>query len=317
MFLPITLNGMKAVTARKVTARTVLRAGAVAIAVGLAIPAAASDHPSIRATREDGSVRLEIERVEDDRRLTVFRSVEPFASQPDLDTASEVTRLRAGEAEFVDTAPSGLPWYYGVFTQRELEDSEPQFVEGENVTDEPVRIPLAEEPRSIDADDQHSRPRRGRPLPRLNPDHSAITGEPLPPSALPSVSRRPVEPETESAIERLLERASNEEDEEPEVIILREEQTRRRSANAQTLQQIVRATIETERWEDAVDYLTSLLVLSLSPEVEQRAHFYLGQAYYFRNAPRRAVLYLLQANDTYHAESRTFIDAALSALADE
>lgn len=285
------------------------------LALSAAAPGLAQDIPSIRASSEDDAIHLEVVHSDDEAAFVLFRALEPLTSQVQLDEATEVARLSPGERSFVDTAPAGLPWYYAVFSKSELEADEPRFVAGENVTDEPERIQRSEEPASIDTADETPRSHRSRPLPRLNPDHSAITGEPLPPSALPHVRRRPIDGETEAAIERLLERAPTGERRRPEPAVLDHGEAAERSENEQTLRQIVRATVEPERWDNAVDYLGSFLARSLSRSEERMVFFYLGQAHYYRDEYRRAILYLLQANDDHYAESRPFIDAALIALA--
>ncbi|MFP4643264.1 MAG: tetratricopeptide repeat protein [Spirochaetales bacterium] len=307
---------MKAVTSRADIGLWVRLVAAFVLAVSLGMPAGADDHRSIRATTDGDRIRVEIERAENDQTLVLFRGIEPLGSPDDLDLALEIARLDGGESEFTDTAPAGLPWYYGVFTEEALEKDDPQFIAGETVTDAPARVELEDQATAVDTlvEERQQSP-RARPLPRLNPDFSPITGAPLPPSALPSIGRESLDPETEEAIDRLLEGEESGQRNRPEATILDEPEDRQDSENGRTLQQIVEATIGRERWDDAVDYLTSFLSHTRSPEMERRVYFYLGQAYYFRSEHRKAVLYLLQATDQYYAESRPFINAALNALA--
>ncbi len=286
----------------------------MALALGSPVTAFADEAPEVHAAAGEDGIRIEVRDFDPEESLVVLRGLEPMTSPAELEQATEVTRLEPGEQAYVDTAPAGLPWYYAVVAESELQADDPDLRAGDNVTVEAERRPLTAQAAGM-TPEAEDRPRRGRPLPRLNPDHSAITGAPLPPSALPRVTRREVAPETEAAIERLLERAPEGERHKPEAVRLEHEETGERSHHHETLRQIVRATIEQERWDEAIDYLNALRALSLSPSEEQHALFYLGQAHYFRSAYRQAVLYLLQVNETLYSESRPFIDAALNALA--
>ena len=262
-------------------------------------------------------VRVDISVEGEPGELVAFRNIDPITSSAALAEAVEVARLAPGQVFFFDDPPPGIPTYYAVLTAEMLNDGEPQFIDDANVTATPLRLPVDQPFAGIRDPEDAARPARTRPLPTLNPERSAITGEPLPPPALPDPSRAPVSEETRTAIERLRSAAPAEADVRPEPHILDAERrpTERTAGVDHTLQRIVVTAFERERWLEASEYLEGLLSLPLTAEQEARAYFYLGQAHFNLGHFRRAVMFMLQASDVLYSESRVWIEAALNRLA--
>lgn len=250
--------------------------------------------------------------------LIAFRSIDPITSSAALAEALEVARLGPGQGFFFDDPPPGVPTYYAVLTAEMLNYGEPQFVENVNITATPVRLP-ADQPFAAAGDPEDAlRTARTRPLPVLNPELSAITGEPLPPRALPDPSRVPISGETRAAIERLRSAAPEEAYVRPEPHVLDSERRppERKAGVDHTLQQIIETAFERERWLETSEYLEGLRTLPLTAEQESRVYFYLGQAHFYLDHFRRATTFMLQASGQLYVESRVWIEAALDRLAE-
>ncbi len=305
------------------TRPVVARLFSTAVAATLVIaPLAAGERGSspisgIEAAIDGERVRVDVTVDSESAELVAFRNIDPITSSTSLAEAVEVARLTPGQVYFFDDPPPGVPTYYAVLTAEMLNDGEPQFVEKANVTATALRLPIDRPFAGIGDPEDAARPVRTRPLPTLNPERSAITGERLPPPALPTPSRVPVDEETHAAIERLRSAAPADTDARPEPHIL---DTERRPEDLtagvdHTMQQIVLTAFERERWREAGEHLEQLLSLPLTAEQNSRVYFYLGQAHFNLGNYRRAVMFMLQSSEELYSESRVWIEAALGRLA--
>ncbi|MFW6368848.1 MAG: hypothetical protein ACOCZ9_03830, partial [Spirochaetota bacterium] len=289
----------------------------------------------LEVEREGNLVRVHVQPTESDERsdsgqqpdsaveLVAFRSIRPIDSSDALAESVEVARLPESSSSFVDNPAPGVPAYYAVFSAHNLTETTLAFRQGRNVTATAITLPRDTATAAVASPDSEAfTRRRSRPLPRLTPEQSPVTGEQLPPRALPRTPRRPVSSATERAIQRILERLPEPDRSLPELRILepeREDQPSNIGDTAITLRQIVRTTVRDRRWDDAVEYLEGLLTLPLVEEERARAHYYLGVARFFREEYRHAVLSLLQAQEQeqLYEYTRPWIETALERISEE
>jgi TolA-binding protein len=78
--------------------------------------------------------------------------------------------------------------------------------------------------------------------------------------------------------------------------------------------QIVKEYFEKRDWENSRIALLHYLSLPRSAEVEARARFYLGQAWYFTGNYREALFEFLSVQNLHPVEANIWIDAILTAM---
>jgi hypothetical protein len=80
------------------------------------------------------------------------------------------------------------------------------------------------------------------------------------------------------------------------------------------LRSIVQGAFAKREWEDAAKQIARYLSLSRTPATEARAHYYLGQSYFFSGRFSEALFEFLLVQSQYHAEAQEWIDAILPRL---
>ncbi len=83
------------------------------------------------------------------------------------------------------------------------------------------------------------------------------------------------------------------------------------------LQGIVKGPFSAGDAPAAENQLLDFLSLNRPADVQARAHFYLGQTYFFNNRPREALLEFLLADDSYYHEVELWKDACFRQLEKE
>lgn len=288
----------------------------ISFAFPLTAPAADNTVSGIEVTIDVHRVRVEVSISEDSGELVAYRHIRPIQESEHLAEAIEVARLSPGEVAFFDNPHPGVPSYYAVLRRESIVDGSVTLLPGINSTDRPVRISTGSTA-VTESDPEERTLRRGRSLPLLNPEVSAITGEALPPTSLPTRTPRSVREETTEAIDALLERSGQMDHSHPEPRVL-EPELENGSENDGTLRllrQAIRSSFRRGAWDEAVEWLEALLTLPLTDGERERVHFYLGQARYFSGNYRRAVLSMIHASNRMYEYTRPWIESALEILA--
>jgi len=268
---------------------------------------------AIAAERSADEVRIAIEAGPPDRRLVLFRSARPLDSTDALARATRVTELTAEEASVTDFPVPGIGYYYGAFPPESLAEGEPRFEPGVTVTAEPVEIPLTTT--RVTLPPFEGGPRSRNPLPFLRISRPLEDGDArLPRNPVAMQPRLPLDAETETAVDRILESLPEPRVEPLEPVILREDRSVGDKGAAYALSTIATGAVDSGNWQEAEMLLENLLSTSLPARVASRAHFYLAQAYFFTDRPRTAFLEFLLAQNDYYLETRPWIDRILSNL---
>ena len=119
---------------------------------------------------------------------------------------------------------------------------------------------------------------------------------------------------TEKAISTLLTAAPEPPQLSPQRTVLPADVTPSLDRDAGVLQGIVNGTFlggDPDRSEKA---LLGFLSLHHPPQVQARAHYYLGQTYFFGKRPRDALLEFIQAEDGYYHEVQVWENACFQKL---
>jgi hypothetical protein len=240
--------------------------------------------------------------------VLVYRSAAPILGTADLLDAVIVLAASSISAPFVDYPVPGISYYYALIPEDELKAGQVFIERGTNSTIAAVEIPagryrvgLPGPPRDI----------RAIPLPLISMDSALPDGSFAPtPPAVPI----PLSP---AAAKALAELSRN--------VKLRPLPDRKPRAFPQDLEipaggeeyalrSIVQGPFAKRDWTESAKQISRFLSLSRSPSSEARAHYYLGQAYFFLGQHREALFEFLLAQSQYYAEGQEWVDAILPRL---
>ncbi|MDR0389242.1 MAG: hypothetical protein LBH73_04170, partial [Spirochaetaceae bacterium] len=228
----------------------------------------------------------------------LYRSVHPIRNTQDL--LSAVIVQTGVRSPFTDYPVRDIDYYYAVILEENLAQGRVSIVPGRNATAQAVRL-------SAGAGDKEGL--RSMPLPLVSTGNAVPRSQGL----METSPSRALSAEAEQALSALLGKAG------PVPVQKRprafsrdlEENT---SGAEYTLGVIVRDVFSKEQWEQARDELIQFLSLPRSPDLEYRAHFYLGQAWYFLNKYQEALFEFLLVRPYEDAEASEWIEAVLARI---
>lgn len=265
---------------------------------------------SISATVDGDAVRISLVAPSRGHRLILYRGTEQIRDSAGILSASIVTIFEDSAKEVKDYPVPGIDYYYAVVDEVNLKNSEVSLKPGENATTKAVRIASGAYRVGLPDISPLS---RSLPLPYLVVNDSISTGQGIGRSI--SIGKpAPISSLTEKAIDGILSGIKDEEESVPEVVILDSELSAPSSGEEYTLSMIVRDTIQTKKWQDAVSQIEKFLSLHRSQETEARSRLYLGQAYALSGMYRDALFSLLMAQDSNYARVKPWIEYCLKAL---
>ena len=155
---------------------------------------------------------------------------------------------------------------------------------------------------------------RVRPLPDVALARGVYSGESLAP-ALSVPPRQTLRPDTETAVTELLRGISLKGPVDPALQVLRADRVETGGSERYILKTIVEEIESGGDLTEAEEALESYLWIRRSPDIEARAHYYLGQVLFARRRHADALIQFLYAADLYYVETRPWIDACLTRLA--
>ena len=237
--------------------------------------------------------------------VVIYRSTEPILSQEDLINAIMVETIPSSETIYKDAPLAGVPYYYGVFADRLLRSGGIQFAPGTNVIAQPVSIPLTEETTAI----FEGATVRVQPLPFLILSTTIDTGERLQSSTFDiAMEPRELRPETAAAVRALLKDFSP--NAKPPISggLLQED-----SAEG-ILHDVLGDSLENGDWSSAKDILVDFLKIRRPDDIEQKAHYYLGQCLFFLQSYEESFMEFIFAEDGHYAEVQPWMDEVIARL---
>ncbi|MDR2211583.1 MAG: hypothetical protein LBO65_09005 [Spirochaetaceae bacterium] len=246
---------------------------------------------ALSAQVEEGRIVIRFSGEDSKKNLILYRSINPIRNQGDLLSASIIQQRTT--SPFIDSPPPGISYYYAAVYEEDLVAGFGSIRPGYNATTGGVEIP------------PHTRPAHSRtmPLPRIN-----ISGPRGSPDTPASVDLGPEAAGVVSSIGGGR-RGPGPGNLEPAVFL--EDLERDAAGEDYQLRSIVQGYFSLSQWEKAGAALRSFLELPRKVENQAKAHFYLGQVYYFQGKSREALFELLAAQDRYPVETKPWIQAVL------
>ncbi len=246
------------------------------------------------------------------RDLLLFWGTAPLTVPEDLLKTTSTAALKAGTTRYVLAALPGVDYWFAVLDSGLYKIGQTPLVKGDNVTAQPVQLPVGSGNISLRAPVAE---RRALPLPSLALSFGVESGAALPAADVPDLpAERKVAPDTERAIGRLLSQLPPAAAFQPAPQVLRSDLTPSPNGEIARLQEIVQGPFLGGDMPGAQKKLDDFLSLPRSPDVEARARFYLGQVYFIEGRDRDALLEFLSAQDSFYQESAAWIDACFQKL---
>ncbi|HNY20973.1 MAG TPA: hypothetical protein PKO22_02375 [Treponemataceae bacterium] len=247
------------------------------------------------AIRKDDSVILTWTASIKGKNLIIYRATAPFSGINSLPQAVVISASSEISVPFIDYPVPGVAYYYAIIDEDELRTASVKFTGGVNTNVSPVEVPYS-----------YAKVKRSKltalrpmPLPYLNPSRKV--------ERVKVTFSRP----TEDAIAALTRRETSVVSATRVPYVFRSDLESTSGGEEYTLRQIVETNFRSSSWKAAITELTGFLSVRRSSETAARAHFYLGEAYYFSGNYRQGVLEFLLSQDRYYNQSREWIQYVL------
>jgi hypothetical protein len=249
------------------------------------------------------------------RDLLVFRSAAPIRDPEDLLSSTSATELDPGTTKTRVAALPGVDYWFAVVDAGLYKLGTVPLRPGVNVTTDPVQVPVTGGKASL-APPFISR--RDIVLPSLDITFGVQSGNALPGASFPGLPpEQPVSPTTEKAIAALLASVPAPPRKEMTRTVLTADSTPSPDAEEALLQSIVKGPFMSGDAAAAEKALVDFLSLRRARGVEARAHYYLGQVYYFSHRPQEALMEFLLADTPYYHEAEKWKNACFRELEKE
>jgi hypothetical protein len=263
----------------------------------------------LEAAVQENRVIISYRNTNGNKSAILYRSVAPIRQMSDLVRAVIV---RSGvNSPVTDYPVPGIPYYYAVIFEEDLTSGNVRIVSGANATVQAVSVRDAENRLGLPVETESRQEGiRAMPLPLISL-YAAVssinsTGEIPQLSLLGSEAAKAIagikvpEPAADPPLKKP--RAFSQDLEIPA------------GGEEYTLRSIVQDSFVKRDWPRSRDELIRFLSLPRSSATEARAHFYLGQAYYFSELYRESLFEFLLVEAQYPQEAAEWIQAVLARL---
>jgi tetratricopeptide (TPR) repeat protein len=270
-----------------------------------------NDIVDITAQTLPNGIYISFRSSERDKNALLYRSNKPFTQYNDILTAALVKDQLV--SPFIDYPPPGVAYYYAILYEEDIRSGQATIYPGSNATVDPIHLGSISQGASGVAGVPAYSPVPASPQQNtyLDPDagYFSTVRSPSPLSAAAaqaaeSVRNRPqvapVIPQTSYGINM-----------EPRVFN-QDIQSNIASGEDYDLALIVRGPFFRKDWGVARTALEQYLSVSHSQNAAARAHFYLGQCYYFLGDARAALNEFMAVHTMYPDEAANWVQAALA-----
>lgn len=280
---------------------------------------------ALAATPEPGGIRITFVSANRTKSPVVYRNIAPIMRVADLLT-SDIAQLPGAASPFFDRVQTGIPYYYAVVYDEDIRSGQAFIAPGYNSTiypatvtiavsaarQDPVRyIPPAYETVSPVTDSQIS----------LESTFSDYTVSPLSEEARAAISSNtftmpvPYQAPVFSAppIQAYVKEDAPVAELEPRIFQSDLAGISQNTEEAR-LQSIIKESFTWRKWPEAISALSALLSSVKDTNVETRARYYLGQAYYFTGLYNNTMTEMLAVQAKLPGETSLWIQLSLNAL---
>jgi hypothetical protein len=238
------------------------------------------------------------------RNLVLYRSSQPLRQKDDLLKAVIVQSDIV--SPFVDYPVPGIAYYYALIPQDEIVRGTVGLMPGHNATIASVMVPVSQYGmRETDSPDMRSMPLPLMLVTNLVPWNGSAGNFPA----------AELSPRAMQAVADIQKAAVASPAKKPRAF--KEDMETPAGGEEYVLRSAVQGPFVRGDWQAVKDQLGRFLSLPRNDDAVARAHFYLGQAYYFSNQPRQSLFEFLLIKPLYPQEANEWIDASLSLIIDK
>jgi hypothetical protein len=262
----------------------------------------------VNAQVQGDSVRITFRAAQTVSNILVYRSASPLNETRDLLDAVIIQSTPAAAAIVIDYPVPGIGYFYALVPEEDLKGGSIALIPGLNATTVPVEVPpgryrvgLPGPPHDL----------RSMPLPLISLDAAMPSGAVGP---QPPANPVPLSAAASKAVSELLGPVVQAKYPERRPRAFPQDLETPVGGEEYALRSIVQGAFAKREWEDAAKQIARYLSLSRTPATEARAHYYLGQSYFFSGRFSEALFEFLLVQSQYHAEAQEWIDAILPRL---
>jgi hypothetical protein len=253
----------------------------------------------VNASVNGGEVTITFNSGAASRSPVLYRSVQPLRQTLDL-LSAEVIQPRAA-SPYKDHPTPGLTYYYAVVYEDEMLTGSVQIVPGINATGTGVLVQNGAIPSGNSA---------GSSMPA-----AAYTAVPTDSMFYTMQPLSQLSPDAQRAIQDIQSPTQRVQVTPKEPRLFSQDLQVYPNGEEYSLSSIVRGSFAARQWPAAKAELQNFLSwASSSGSAALRAHFYLGQCYYFSGEPRNALYEFIALQSYYPEESNSWVQACLSRL---
>jgi TolA-binding protein len=291
-------------------------------AAGVPAPEASPEILNILAVGQTNGIYITFQSNNRSKNAVLYRSMQPVRQLGDLMRGAEVARVGVS-SPCIDTPAQGVPYYYAIVFEEDIRSGAARIFPGSNATTQAVEVPAQAATRQASGYDPYALtgnptppqtsygssgaqtdPFRYTPLPPQNSGNSQQNAGSLSPEAVRAVeefnrARQSAGPAAEPA--------------EPKVFN-QDLQSTVSSGDDYQLALIVQGPFMWRDWASARSALVNFLASGKNNAPETRAHFYLGQVYYFSGDYAEALNEFLAVRSRYPDEVSVWVQAALNKM---
>lgn len=279
----------------------------VAVETTDSLDAVAAKIRTLTATAAGDSITLQFESTKPDRELIIYRSSSRIESQQDLVNANAVATVTASEKQYTDYPLGGIAYYYAVLDADMAKAGSYDFNPGQNSLENPVQLPVGSQISMRSSQIET----RITPLPYLLLNNGTFS------SANFTRSPAAVNEQTVNVWNRLDRRISIDSEAvtaSPVILpIDKTDSVETLRGSDQQLANIIKNTFpdslnDQAAWQNAEKQLGAFFNITRTAAAETRAHFYMGQIYYFQGKYKQAFFEMLRAQDQLYPQVRPWLE---------
>ncbi|MDZ7793434.1 MAG: hypothetical protein U5P10_06985 [Spirochaetia bacterium] len=241
----------------------------------------------LQAKRIQDSIQLQFDTSKPARKVIVYRSSSKIESEQDVVTAQALSTFTSGEESYTDFPLGGIKYYYAVIDAEAARAGAYDFVLGENALEEPVELPVGTQI----ANGSRRVENRITPLPYLLLNKTDSTA-----TEILSKSPATLDEQTISIWKRLEKRIAAEKTDgsaSPDILPI-DRNAKTDGANKQLAELVGKSfpanPDDQAAWQNAEKQFAAFFDVSRTDKVLSRAHYYMGQVYYFQGNYKQAFL---------------------------
>jgi hypothetical protein len=262
------------------------------------IPAAFPGIANLAAVRENDSIIITFIINGPVKNVVLFRSMRPVNNVRDLINAIVVQT--GVSSPYTDFPVPGISWYYTAVFEDEISSGNISIRSGQNSTLQAVIISGTE---------QAGVALRPVPLPYLSVNNEIFGNDGI----AEIINAVPLNKDTEKALESV-ETPAKEPFVKKTPRIFKVDLDSPSEGQESLLNKIVHEFFMKLDWENSRSALVDYLLLPRPKELQERARFYLGQAFYYTGDYRGALFEFLSIQPVYSAEANIWIESVLAAM---